>query len=149
MSPSTYILLFYVFDSMLYVYVPQGVIQSMLCFNNMTNITLNENCHFMSYERINNNNLAFSHKFTVKEKHSKYFKVLYYYPNNTIVDTNWFNNTEKQNGIFNKQNQNLDNQNLENKNMCNIFGILNLVLSMLIFIFLTAFFYFYYTHFIN
>ena len=72
----------------------------------------------MPYERINNNNLAFSHKLTNKEKHSKYFKVLYYYPNNTIVDTNWFNNTEKKYEIFNEKNQNLGSKltnNLEKK----------------------------------
>ena len=63
----------------------------------------------MTYGRINNNNLALSHKFTNKEKHSKSFKVLYYYPN-TWIATNWFNNTKKKMKFLMKKKLNLESK---------------------------------------
>lgn len=133
---SSYILLYYITNSILYVNIPYGVKHTMVCFGNTSTITLSQNCHYMKYQRINNNNTsAFLHHMEKHENNSKFFKIIYYYLNNTILDTNWIKNSQRGENFNFTENENITsfkNENLQ-QFTCKILGILNLVLSSLIF----------------
>lgn len=80
---------------MLYVHYPPRVLHGMVCFENNTNISRFESCNYMNIVIINNNTAAYSYKMNEVERNKKLFKILFYYPNNTIFDTNWIERSMK------------------------------------------------------
>lgn len=139
-----YILLYYTTNSILYVYEPHRVTHAMVCFAN--NSDINQNCNYMRYGRINNNiTSAFSHLLRKTDLNSEYFKIIYYYPNQTIFDTNWIKNDQRGNSTnVESRCENITKTKYEQTLHCKVFGILNLVLSVLIFTILTIISVFFY-----
>ena len=85
-SPLPFILLYFLTNTTLYVHYPPRVLHGKVCFDTLSSF---DQCEYMKTEIINNNTSALSYNMNEEQKTSAFFKVLFYYPNHTIFDTNW------------------------------------------------------------
>lgn len=139
MSP--FVILYSILGNIVYVHIPYGVTNSMICFGNNTQITLDRYCHSMKHNIINNNTLVFSYQMKNEEKLESHFKILYNYANKTIFDTNWIEKQKHKND-YQDICQKINNQNLTTlSNYNNLFYYVFLIfnLNICIFIFFIAF----------
>lgn len=133
-----FILLYSILGNVLYVHNPPRVVAGVICFANDTKFTFDDYCHGMNHIYINNDTFAFSFNMTNNQILSNSFKILYYYSNKTIFDSNW-NDINQKREIKNNETKIdlLDNFNFTINYKCtNIFDylsfIINLILSVLI-----------------
>lgn len=122
-----FIILYSILGNVLYVHIPYKVTQGIVCFGNNTDITLDKNCHHMNVDKINNVTLVFSYQMKNEEMISDYFKILYYYKNNTLFDSNWIE----------KKNSN-DSNLILISNEYNPFNQISIILNLILNIFMSS-----------
>lgn len=125
-SPIPFILLYSILNNVMYVNYPPRVLHGMVCFENNINITGSESCDYMKIVIINNNTAAYSYEMKKLEYNSNFFKILFYYPNNTIFDTNWI----KLNNVKNQTIIKCDKVKNEEETKCLFSFILNVIMTI-------------------
>lgn len=86
--PHFILVLHHIFNNVLYVEQPPNVIQGVACFTNNTNTTLTNSCEYMRHTSLQHNRV-FAHNLQKHEENSNFFKIIYYFPNNTFGDSSW------------------------------------------------------------
>lgn len=124
-SPIHFILLYSIINNTLYVHYPPRVLHGMVCFENNTYNNGLESCNYMKIVIINNNTATYTHKMNKVENRNNFFKILYYYPNNTIFDTNWIEKSGEK-----SLTSNCTQVKNENNSKCVISFILNVIISI-------------------
>lgn len=92
MNPSQFIFLYTIISGIIYVHYPSKISYAAICFENNTysNYPNYPNlCHYMKINKINNDTFTFSYKMEKPDIESNFFKIFYYYPNQSFIDTKW------------------------------------------------------------
>ena len=132
-NPISYILLYFISNNTIYIQYPPRVHHGMVCFENKIINNGFDKCGYMQSSMINDNIVAFSYKMNKTENDYKFFKILYYYANNTILDTNWI-----------KKHVDFKSEHDENNLKCYISFIFNGVMFICIFSLLGVLVFLYY-----
>lgn len=125
-SRLNFILLFHITNNILYVHYPPRTLHGVVCFENKTTIGWPETCNYMKIVIINNSTSAMSYKMQKEESESSFFKILFYYPNNTIFDTNWIENYRRSKCYKFTKNNTIVSIEQSNNSLCIFSYILNI-----------------------
>lgn len=88
-NSSSFIFLYTILGGIVYVHYPTGISYSVICFDNKTYISSPHSCHYMKVKKINNDINSFFYEMDKQDINSNLFKIFYYFPNNTLIETNW------------------------------------------------------------